>query len=90
MVNVNDERVKPGIRDLRMLPKFVLDTLYNYRDRVDVTPEEVAYFREHPDEIEKFSSPLNLHKLFLLAGTVFGILLIGLSKVIKFSSLLNY
>lgn len=58
--------------------------------RIKVTDDEVEYFREHPSEIDDFSAPLNVHKLFLLIGTFLGISLVGVSKVIKFSSLLDF
>ena len=51
----------------------------------DVTDEEVAYFRGHPDEIDEVTAPVAVHKLFLWAGALLGTLLVGVAKVIKFS-----
>ena len=51
----------------------------------DVTEEEVAYFRDHPDEIEEITAPVNVHKFFLWAGALLGAMFVGLSKAIKFS-----
>lgn len=49
----------------------------------EVTDDEVAYFREHPEEIDDFSAPLNIHKIFLFFGILLGICLVGVSKVLK-------
>lgn len=49
-----------------------------------VTEEEVSYFRLHPDEIDEFSAPLSVHKFFLMFGTLLGVLLLSVSKVLKF------
>ena len=53
----------------------------------DVTDEEAAYFREHPDQIDEVTAPVNVHKLFLWAGALFGAGLVGVSKLIKFAGL---
>ena len=37
-----------------------------------VTEEELNYFAEHPDEIDEITAPVNIHKLFLWAGTLLG------------------
>ena len=52
-----------------------------------VTDEEVAYFREHPEQIDQVTAPVNVHKLFLWAGALFGAGLVGVSKLIKFAGL---
>ncbi len=51
----------------------------------ELTDEEVVYFREHPDEIEEVTAPVNVHKLFLWTGALLGALCVAVSKVIKFS-----
>lgn len=56
--------------------------------RLKVTPEQVAYFTEHPDEIEEYSSSINIHSIFLLLAGAGGAGLVALSKYIKFSALL--
>jgi hypothetical protein len=53
----------------------------------EVTDEEIAYFREHPDEIENYAAPLGIHKLFLWSGALLGSICVALSKVFKFSTL---
>jgi predicted membrane-bound spermidine synthase len=52
-----------------------------------VTDEEVAYFRDHPDQIDEVTAPVIVHKLFLWVGAFLGALFVGISKVIKFSQL---
>ena len=56
----------------------------------DVTEEEVAYFRDHPDEIEEITAPVNVHKLFLWAGALLGFLVVGLTKVLSYSGLSGF
>jgi len=60
------------------------------KNRADVTDEEVAYFREHPDEIDEITAPVNVHKLFLIFGTLLGISLVGFSKILNFSDVLHF
>lgn len=55
-----------------------------------VTDEEVAYFREHPEQIDEVTAPVNVHKLFLWVGIVLGAACVALSKMIKFSRLVVY
>ena len=69
----------------RVFLKFLFGT-----DSIKVTDDEVKYFREHPSEIDEFSAPVNVHKFFLLIGTLLGIFFVALSKVMKFSSLLVF
>jgi hypothetical protein len=73
-----------GIRDQVFLKLFVRN------DSMKLTDDEVEYFREHPREISELSAPVNVHKFFLLIGTLLGIFFVGLSKVMKFSSFLNF
>ena len=64
----------------RVYFKLVLNTATS-----EVTDEEVAYFRDHPDEIDEVTAPVAVHKLFLWAGALLGTLLVGVAKVFKFS-----
>ena len=66
----------------RMFLKLFLKTATS-----EVTDEEVAYFRDHPDQIDEVTPPVAVHKLFLWAGALLGTLFVGVSKVIKFSQL---
>jgi hypothetical protein len=54
-------------------------------DPSEVTDEEVAYFRDHPDQMDEISTPVAVHKLFLWVGTLLGTAFVGLSKWVKFS-----
>lgn len=54
-----------------------------------VTQEEVEYFRQNPDLIDEVTAPVNVHKWFLWGGTILGIVLVGLSKVLKFNPVLD-
>jgi len=53
----------------------------------DVTDDELAYFQAHPDQIDEVTAPVNIHKLFLWAGTLLGVAFVGLSKLMKFHPL---
>ena len=64
----------------RVFLKLFLKTATN-----EVNDEEVAYFRDHPDQIDEVTAPVAVHKLFLWAGALLGTLLVGVAKVIKFS-----
>lgn len=57
------------------------------RSEPDVTDEEVAYFREHPEEIEDAVAPGRIHKWFLLLGSLAGLVLLLLSKIIAYFQL---
>lgn len=57
---------------------------------VEVTKDEVAYFRKHPEEVDDFTAPVNIRKRFLGAGALFGALLVALSKAFKYGALEAY
>ncbi|WP_421725194.1 hypothetical protein [Bauldia sp.] len=59
-------------------------------NRTEVTPEEIAYFRKHPDEIDELTVRTNLHLLFLIVGMALGTLLIAFSKLIKFDLVFGF
>jgi uncharacterized membrane protein YidH (DUF202 family) len=67
----------------RVFLKLFLKTAPN-----EVTEQELKYFREHPDQIDEVAAPVNIHKLFLWAGTLLGVVFVGLSKMLKFHPLL--
>ena len=56
----------------------------------EVTDEELEYFRNNPDQIDEISAPVSIHKLFLWAGTLLGVVFVGLSKMMKFQPVLEY
>ncbi|MEM7766840.1 MAG: hypothetical protein AAF253_05050 [Pseudomonadota bacterium] len=53
-----------------------------FRASREVSEEDVAYFREHPDQIEDVSAPIHLHRAFLFVGFLIGIGLVGLSRAL--------
>ncbi|MEO0606334.1 MAG: hypothetical protein AAF211_33200 [Myxococcota bacterium] len=55
-------------------------------DRPVVTDEEVAYYREHPDEIDVATSPGQIHRQFLWLGSLTGLAAFVLAKVVAWSS----
>ena len=61
-----------------------------FNSPVEVTDEEVAYFRNHPDEIDDFTAPVNIHKFYLWAGALLGAIFVGFSKALKFSEIASY
>ena len=54
----------------------------------ELTDEDVAYFRDNPDLIDEVTAPVNIHKYFLWIGSLLGVLLVALSKVLKFNPIL--
>ena len=72
--------------DTQQIDRLFLKRLMHRGDAV-VTDEELAYFREHPEQIDKISAPVNIHKWFLAVGTLLGAALVAASKMLKFSEL---
>lgn len=60
------------------------------RESSEVTEEQMAYFGEHPDQIDEVAAPLNIYRFFLTAGAGLGVLLVALSKFLKFSQALGF
>ena len=79
--------MKRSLEEKRIRDKLFLKMFL--KNKGEVTQEEVEYFRKHPDEIDAISAPINVHKLFLLFGVLFGILLVVISKILKFSTVLH-
>ena len=50
-----------------------------------LTEEELTFFREHPEAIDKITAPVNMHKFFLWLGALMGLSLSAFSKWLKFS-----
>ena len=55
-----------------------------------VTEEDLAYFRDHPDQIDEVSAPVKVHLIFLWAGGLLGAAFVALSKWLKFSQILTF
>jgi len=56
----------------------------------EVSDEEARYFRDHPDQIDEISAPVNVHLIFLWLGTLLGVAIVAVSKWLKFSSILDF
>lgn len=61
-------------------------------DKTELDQNEIDYFRQHPDEIDEITAPVNVHKFFLWIGSLLGIGLVIISKLIEVQSvfLLKY
>jgi len=57
--------------DKQQLDRLFLKSLM-HRGAPEVTDEELAYFRERPEQIDKISAPVNIHKWFLIVGNCAG------------------
>ena len=56
----------------------------------EISDEEVRYFRDHPDQIDELTAPVNVHLIFLWVGTLLGMGCVAVSKLLKFSSALDF
>ena len=70
--------------DLRRLSKLLFKPTSN-----EVTEDEVEYFRDHPDELEEVAAPVSVHIVFLWLGTLLGLVLVGVSKLLNYSGVLD-
>ena len=70
--------------EIRAMSKLIFQPV-----SADVTDDEVDYFRDHPDELEEVAAPVSVHIVFLWLGTLLGLLLVGFSKLLKYSGVLD-
>ena len=56
----------------------------------EVSDEEVSYFRDHPEQIDELSAPVNIHLRFLWIGGLLGTGCVAISKWLKFSSVIDF
>lgn len=56
----------------------------------EITDGEVSYFREHPDQIDEITAPVNIHRIFLWVCAVLGVVFVGVSKALKYSATLSF
>ena len=56
----------------------------------EVGEEEARYFRDHPEQIDELTAPVNVHLIFLWFGTLLGVGCVVVSKWLKFSSALDF
>ncbi|HDK8956429.1 TPA: hypothetical protein PVK16_003282 [Acinetobacter baumannii] len=61
-----------------------------FKSNSEVTDEEIEYYRKYPDQIDQVTAPLNIHKIFLWAGALLGIVVVAVAKFLKFSGSLDF
>ncbi|WP_068114762.1 hypothetical protein [Tropicimonas marinistellae] len=52
-------------------------------ERVEVSDQAMAYFREHPEEIDEVTANTRVHRFFLWVGMVLGILAVAASRLLS-------
>ena len=66
--------------------RFALKLLLT--EKTELNEQEVQYFKQHPEEIDEITTPVNVHKFFLWFGSLLGIGLVILSKLIEVQTLI--
>ncbi|RDF53340.1 hypothetical protein [Acinetobacter baumannii] len=61
-----------------------------FKSTSEVTDEEIEYYRKYPDQIDQVTAPINIHKIFLWAGALLGVLVVAIAKFLKFSGSLDF
>ncbi|EHU1604055.1 hypothetical protein ACIN5162_2025 [Acinetobacter baumannii OIFC0162] len=61
-----------------------------FKSTSEVTDEEIEYYRKYPDQIDQVTAPLNIHKIFLWAGALLGVIVVAIAKFLKFSGSLDF
>lgn len=61
-----------------------------FKSTSEVTDEEIEYYRKYPDQIDQVTAPLNIHKIFLWAGALSGVVVVAVAKFLKFSDSLDF
>ncbi|AJB66919.1 hypothetical protein [Acinetobacter baumannii] len=61
-----------------------------FKSTSEVTDEETEYYRKYPDQIDQVTAPLNIHKIFLWAGALLGVIVVAIAKFLKFSGSLDF
>ncbi|HCI7175457.1 TPA: hypothetical protein NPR04_002723 [Acinetobacter baumannii] len=73
--------------------KLDQDTLFIkllFKSTSEVTDEEIEYYRKYPDQIDQVTAPINIHKIFLWAGALLGVVVVAVAKFLKFSGTLDF
>ncbi|EMR5774208.1 hypothetical protein NRA52_16455 [Acinetobacter baumannii] len=73
--------------------KLDQDTLFIkllFKSTSEVTDEEIEYYRKYPDQIDQVTAPINIHKIFLWAGALLGVVVVAVAKFLKFSGSLDF
>ncbi|MCG6626153.1 hypothetical protein GHT91_14145 [Acinetobacter baumannii] len=61
-----------------------------FKSTSEVTDEEIEYYQKYPDQIDQVTAPLNIHKIFLWAGALLGVVVVAVAKFLKFSGSLDF
>ncbi|RJE69681.1 hypothetical protein AMS70_15225 [Acinetobacter sp. JS678] len=61
-----------------------------FKSNSEVTEDEIEYYRKYPDQIDQVTAPLNIHKIFLWAGALLGVIVVAIAKFLKFSGTLDF
>lgn len=63
-----------------------------FKSTSEVTEDEIEYYRKYPDQIDQVTAPLNIHKIFLWAGALLGVIVVAIAKAkfLKFSGTLDF
>ncbi|EIB6997218.1 hypothetical protein AW821_RS18125, partial [Acinetobacter baumannii] len=61
-----------------------------FKSTSEVTDEEIEYYRKYPDQIDQVTAPINIHKIFLWAGALLGVIVVAIAKFLKFSGSLDF
>ncbi|MGM7374630.1 hypothetical protein ACOI3T_31310, partial [Acinetobacter baumannii] len=48
-----------------------------FKSTSEVTDEEIEYYRKYPDQIDQVTAPINIHKIFLWAGALLGVIAVS-------------
>ncbi|MDC4655453.1 hypothetical protein NQ805_11320 [Acinetobacter baumannii] len=61
-----------------------------FKSTSEVTDEEIEFYRKYPDQIDQVTAPINIHKIFLWAGALLGVIVVAIAKFLKFSGTLDF
>ncbi|HCA5349866.1 TPA: hypothetical protein MW292_002299 [Acinetobacter baumannii] len=61
-----------------------------FKSTSEVTDEEIEYYRKYPDQIDQVTAPINIHKIFLWAGALLGVIVVAIAIFLKFSGTLDF
>lgn len=59
-------------------------------DKIEVSDEAMAYFRQHPEEVDEITAATRVHKFFLWAGVGIGMAAVAVSKILSRLPLEDY
>ena len=61
-----------------------------FKSNSEVTEDEIEYYRKYPDQIDQVTAPINIHKIFLWAGALLGVIVVAIAKFLKLSGTLDF